>query len=580
MNASFFLSKKFYIPAIVAVLVVAIGARSYQKSHEPPEYETTMVERGSLVQTVDGTGKVESVTDLSLRFDAVGTLSVVNVKEGSAVKTGDILATLRLAELNAAVAQASANLNQRLAGATEEDRAYYKAALDAAAASRDQAVVDAANSIRTAEGNVETARNNLKLAEGGDNSQIVTDAYENTVAVLQGARTKIDDALTQADNILGIDNTLANDGFETSLALLSQASLTRAKAEYALTKDAVVNFRASVAALNTQSPRTAIDAALPLAENALIKANQLLASVSEVLAATVPNASIPQATLDSKKTTIETTRAATASQLTTILNQKQAIVDARNSFSTYSIAYDKAVRDLDAARVNADSSVKIKQAAYEQALANYQSKINPPREVDVAAYRAALAQAVAARDKAIIRAPIDGVVTKVNKKVGETASSADTVIQLLTPHYEIKVDIPETDVSKLGVSNPVEVTLDAFGEDTKFAGSILAIDPGSTEVQDVVYYKVTIALADTDKPIKPGMTANVAIKTDSRENTLFVPSRTIRTRDNGGKYVRVLENGQEKEVDVKIGIRADGAETEILEGLSEGQTIIISVKEK
>jgi len=80
-----------------------------------------------------------------------------------------ILANLRLADLNAAVAQASANLNQKLAGSTNEERSYYQAAVDAAKAAWDQAKIDAQNSITVKEAAFDTAKNNLKLAEGGEN---------------------------------------------------------------------------------------------------------------------------------------------------------------------------------------------------------------------------------------------------------------------------------------------------------------------------------------------------------------------------------------------------------------------------
>ena len=200
----------------------------------------------------------------------------------------------------------------------------------------------------------------------------------------------------------------------------------------------------------------------------------------------------------------------------------------------------KRLRTLAAATSAADSSLKMKEAAYYQAMANWENKNNPTREVDLAPLRAALSQAAANRDKAVIRAPMDGVVAKINYKVGEAVGSVDPIIEMISPHFEIKVDIPETDVAKLKVNDKVVITLDAFGDDVKFFGQVMSIDPASTELQDVVYYKIKVTIDPTDQPIKAGMTANVTVNTSQRENTLFIPLRAVRT--NNIKYVRVLKS--------------------------------------
>ena len=578
MNLSFLRKKKFYLILVGVILVLLIAWGYYKKANTPVEYETATVERGSLVQTVEVTGKVESVTDLSLRFEVPGTVDMIKIIENTQVKAGDWLANLRLAELNAAVAQASANLNQRLAGPSNEDRSYYQAAVDSAKSSLEQTRLDTQSSINAAEAAMETAKNNLKLAEGGDNSQIVNNAYDSAVATLQTALATIESGLTQADNILGVDNTLANDSFESYLSILDSGKYSDAKMKYALAKVARDQVKPLILALTTGGDRVKIDNALPLTELSLSKNITLLSSVSEVLTATPPVGTLSQTVLDGYKTTIDTARTSATTQYTNVIARKQAVADAKNSYSTYLVAFTKAEKDLLNITENANNLIALKQAAYDQALASFDSKVNPPREIDVASYRAALALAVANRDKAIIRAPIDGLVTKVNKKKGEYISAAETMIQLLAPHYEIKVDIPETDIPKLKLNDSAEITLDAFGRDVKFSGKIVNIEPASTEIQDVVYYKVTVTLDDTDKPIKPGMTANVQITSATRENVLSIPYRAVRV--NGTKTVRVLENNAVKELPVEIGLRADEGKAEILSGLSEGQVVVLNIKEK
>ncbi len=579
---SFFKRKIVYIPFIIVVLASGFWYRQYKKNHQPPVYETVRVERGDIIQTVEATGKIESTNNVSLRFEAPGTIASILIKEGDTVKAGALLGNIRLGELDAVVAQAKANLNQKLIGPSEQDKKYYAAAVLSAKASWEQAKVDANSMVKVAQAALETAKNNLKLAEGGDKSQIVNQAYANAVTTFQGTLVKLDDALTQADNILGIDNIFANDSFESYLSTLNASKLSVANGDYLIARQAGQKAREAILPLTLTSDHAKIDIAFVSTEDALVKMNTLLGSVSDVLKATQAIGTLTPSSLNDKKTIIETTRSTISGQYNTVLTQKQSLADAQNSFSTYSIAYTKALQDLEQAKANALTSTQIKEAAYNQAEATFESKVNPPREVDVAALRAALASAVAARDKGVIQAPFDGVITKINKKVGEAVSAADVILEMLSPHFEIKVDIPETDVAKLFVSTnkQVEFTVDALGDEKKFQGQITAIDKAATEIQDVVYYQVHVAVASStlEQPFKAGMTANVKIKTDSRQNVLFIPLRIVRTRSNGTKYVKTLSNSTEQEVPVKLGLKGDDNKVEILEGLKEKDEVIVSVK--
>lgn len=567
--------KKVYIPlAVTVVLVGYYSYSSYKKAHQPPSYETVTVNQGPLVQTVEATGKLESTDDVALRFEVPGILQTVSVKEGQNVKAGTILATLRLSELNASVAQAYANLQQKIAGATDQDRNFYKAALDSAQASLEQSKIDAATSVTTAQAALDTAQNNLKLAEGGDNNRIVNAAYETGVSTLQTSLAKLDDALTQTQNIVNY----------TSVIQISDSSKKNSlDAAYLTATQSVASAHLSAGSLTTMSDHANIDLSFQKIELAFNDTIQALSRAGDILnyLPTVTDSST-QTSLDAKKTTIATTRTAITNQYATLIAQRQTIADAKNSYSTYTIAYTKAKRDFEQATANVQTTVQIKESSYIQAKANYESKVQPTRAVDLAPYQAALAQAAASRDKAILRAPMDGVVAKLNKKPGELVTSADIMAQMISPHYEVTVDVPETDIAKIVNSTERETifTLDAFGEDTKFPGTITSIDKKSTNIQDVVYYQVTIAMATStiDKPIQAGMTANVTIKTDHRDNVLFVPQRVIRTRDTGEKFVRILNNNQETEATVKLGLKADAGNVEITDGLTKGQVVIVALK--
>jgi macrolide-specific efflux system membrane fusion protein len=76
-----------------------------------------------------------------------------------------------------------------------------------------------------------------------------------------------------------------------------------------------------------------------------------------------------------------------------------------------------------------------------------------------------------------------------------------------------------------------------------------------------------------DERVKPGMTANAEILTDKREGVLYVPQRSVVTR-NGQKYAQIYRNGKIEEKIVQTGLRGSDGNIEIISGLNEGDKIL------
>ncbi|MBI4992977.1 MAG: efflux RND transporter periplasmic adaptor subunit, partial [Candidatus Magasanikbacteria bacterium] len=524
-------------PYIAAIILLLAGGAVWSKfgGSSAPQYETAKVIRGNLVQTVDATGKVESADEIGLRFESSGKIS----------------------------------------------NFYKQVGVDQAKANKEQIEVSSANSITDAEAPLDTAKNNMKLAEGSENSLIVSDAYGDMISVLNATQNTLANALTEADDILGVDNTLANDDFENVLAALDTGKINIAKVKYYAAKTAKGDADIAINPLSSASAHLTVDWAADTAEEALVTMKELLFAVAAVLDQTAPIGSLTQSKLDTLKTNIQTARESVATQYTALINQKQSIKDALNSYETYLIAYNKAKNNLDNTKKKAEADTASYEALVKQAEANYADAKNPPRDVDSAGYYAALsaaqaglAQSVATRNKSIIFAPVDGVIGKIDFKVGEYVSSQDEVLKIVSPHFEVKVDIPETDIVKISLGNTAQITLDAFGDDVIFRATVVEVEKGETVIQDVVYYTVTLTLTDDPaREILNGMTANVVFNTETKENVLFIPQRAVLIKD-GVRRVRVLENGEIKEVSVKLGLRGDGGLVEILEGLSDGSEVI------
>ena len=106
---------------------------------------------------------------------------------------------------------------------------------------------------------------------------------------------------------------------------------------------------------------------------------------------------------------------------------------------------------------------------------------------------------------------------------------------------------------------------------------MIKIEPAETIIQGVVYYKVTVGFDEPDERMKSGMTANVDIITETKENVLAVPQGAVLAKD-GQKMVRILEGKDIKEVKVETGIRGSRGEIEILSGLKKGDRVITFIK--
>ena len=136
-------------------------------------------------------------------------------------------------------------------------------------------------------------------------------------------------------------------------------------------------------------------------------------------------------------------------------------------------------------------------------------------EARVAAAIASLASAQAQLSQNQINAPFAGQIGNINVRPGELANPGDFTMMLGdTSEMRVKTtDLRETDVVRLAVEMPVEVTFDAL-PDRFFTGTIVQIAPVSTSAQGSTNYTVEIEVAELDETLRWGMTAFVNIRVE------------------------------------------------------------------
>ena len=175
-----------------------------------------------------------------------------------------------------------------------------------------------------------------------------------------------------------------------------------------------------------------------------------------------------------------------------------------------------------------------------------------------------------------IYSPIAGTIIKRSVDPGEIAVFNTTVLTVAQGEMEIEANVPESDIIKVSLGQKADVSFDAFPADMKFEASVSEIEPSSTVIQDVVYYKVKLRLADLDERIKAGMSCDLDIKTAEKENVIVIPLRAVKS-EGDRKYVEILKDEKNNIIDkifVTIGLSGDEGMVEITSGLKGGEKII------
>ena len=237
-------------------------------------------------------------------------------------------------------------------------------------------------------------------------------------------------------------------------------------------------------------------------------------------------------------------------------------------------------QDLDTANANlhqAEANVKIKQGALDKAKADL--------------------------DHCTITSPIDGVVISRNVDVGQTVAAslqAPVIFQIANDLSKMQIDsnVAEADVGAVSVDQDVDFTVDAFPTRT-FHGKVVQVRNAPITVQNVVTYDTVIGVNNSDLKLKPGMTANVSIIIEHKDNVVQLKNAALRYRPPDAataepprstaspsgqrptaarerkpeRTVYVFSYGRPKAVQIKTGI-SDGIMTEVTEGLKEGDRVV------
>jgi HlyD family secretion protein len=280
-----------------------------------------------------------------------------------------------------------------------------------------------------------------------------------------------------------------------------------------------------------------------------------------------------------------------------------------------------AAQDYEAKKITYDLAKSTLLSSQEKVLQARSAKAQATAQLYSAQRKVAQAKAMVARSNDVLAeydatAPLDGVVTNLPVRVGETvvpgvqnsaASTIMTIADMSIITAEVHVD--ETDIVSVRMGQPAEVSIDAIPNQT-FKGKVIEIgdtalvrstgvaaSESTTSSQEAKDFKVVVALDIDENLVRPGLSCTAKITTAVRPNALAIPIQALTIRQKGQlaepkkgqapatdpaalkaakeelQGVFIVKDGKAQFKEVKTGI-SGATDIEVLSGLSEGEQLV------
>ena len=525
---------------IILVIIIAIIVSFAFFRKGDPGFVLGRVELSNISKEISETGQVKKGEAIDLSFKSNGKIEKIYVEIGDKVVKGELLAKIEIIELSIQIQEAkeslsltNAQLDKLLAGSSQEsikvaETAVYNAEIAATNAKQNLNDVKAVAEINLAH------------------------AYEDALNILDDSYLEIYNAYNRVD-LIQRTYFFEND---------QEGVIVRDNKNYIEIALSSVDYYLDTAK-NSEEDKD-IDKALIEMKSSLNKAYDALKVIRDMCEyGSYKNrvSSVDKGYLDTHKSNIN-------SALTSITSSQQTIA---------------ATKVTNESNINTASSAV---AVAEGALAAAQNQLElikaPPRQEDIDLNQAQVNQAQSRVsllesqiENAYLKSPVNGLVTKLHAREGELSSSK--VVSLLPEEpFQIEVDIPEVDIGDIELGDPCVTILDAF-PNTEFKGQVITIDPAETIIQGVVYYQTRVSIEEQDSKIKPGMTANVLVITEFKENVLVIPQRAL-VNKNDSVFIRIPKGNEYTEKEIIIGLKGSDGQVEVISGLEQGEEIIVSIK--
>ena len=302
------------------------------------------------------------------------------------------------------------------------------------------------------------------------------------------------------------------------------------------------SLQATVSASGTVNPVTQVSVGTQVSGqikellvdfNSEVKAGQLIAMIDpETFEYRVRQA---QADVDASQANVLTAQANAAAARAAVSRAKMDFTEAQRDFERKKSLVEKqfiAQSELDKAQALVNST-REGVVAVEAQLGVTAAQVKSA-QASVAQRQAALAQSRVDLARTRITSPVNGIVIKRAVEKGQTVAASLQAPELFViaqnlQDMQVEASVDESDVSRIRLGQRATFTVDAFPGQT-FDGEIRQVRKAAQTVANVVTYVAVIGFSNTAGRLLPGMTANVRVVTDIRDNVLKVPNAALRVR--------------------------------------------------
>ena len=410
---------------------------------------------------------------------------------------------------------------------------------------------------------VEVVRGDLTVTVSGSGNIEVS----NEMKLAFGVAGRVYKIYVQEGDEVSKRDVLAKLKTDALELAITQAQVAETTAQLAQTKTQLAVTEAQVAQTNAQL-------ALQTAEDNLEKAQDLYAKPDILTARTA----VTEAQSYLEYAEYQLAQASTTKDITVWTNEvttaRERLRAARVSLSEMLSAPDTA--EVAIARLQVESANQSLELAHQSLELAQQSLELDEQSLEQA--QQSLEQAQKQLDEATITAPFDGIVANIYADEGDIIPSpsmgAKIIIHLIdSSSMVLKVQVDEIDVTEVKLGQRAIIEVDALPS-FPLEGKVSFISLLPTIEAGVIVYDVKV---EFDVPegvgLRAGMSATADIVIAERSNVLLVPDRAIKQDSQGNTIVEVVVNEQSEERAVVTGI-SDGFQTEIVDGLREGETVV------
>lgn len=511
------------------------------------QYDYIEVKRGDVIEVIRATGKIAAAEEIDLAFQTQGKINDVLVKPGDFVAQGATLAKLNAAALEAELKKSEAQIelaktrmSQLLAGTRSEEIALAEAKAQSAKVSLDSA------------------------RQEFENVKIKAD---NDLAVIyQSAQDKVDSVLLVADIA---DSTLdliyqPSNNFQTFFFIENFNKRSDAEWQIIFTRDAYNKIKEDhqkvkldISFANIDKTLSNFKVNLEIMRVSLLKTSEALDS-AVLVSGTKP--------LEDFKSEVTKARASINSIQTEILKSEQEI------------SAQKILNQMEVSK--AQNLVKMAESNLKTAEDELALKKAKPRDIEIAVYEAQLKEAEASRfllkeniKHTVLTASINGIVTNLILKKGETAASGYPAVSIMPDSsFQVETTMEKEYAKKLNSGDRVDIFInDQENEELfkKASGHVVSVNSQTAEEG---HSDIIISFDESGLDLKFDTQVDLEIHATLKRDVIVV-SEDVIYQEDGEMKATLLEDGVKKETKISIGEKSGGL-VEVLSGLYEGDRIV------